>query len=143
MVFYFCRINIASGGSEKNSAAPTKLSSEKKSKEDKEITEYDFESFTVHEYAHVATDYGSDVNSSMDRELSIYVCEELTYYRSVGRTVSHSEIRVDEEYEPSNNVIEFDMEFFMDSDEGEVYMKVNYFYMVAEESTRFSNEKVI
>ena len=108
----------------------------------KKTTKYDFDSFTVHEYGHATMDYSYAATSSiMNRELSIYVDGNQSYYHSIGQISSISET-TDKNGNKKNvpTLADFDMEFYMDGKHGKVYMKINYFYLVSEESVTFSSE---
>lgn len=109
--------------------------------DEKKITEYDFDSFTVHEYAHMAYNEGTKDTSTMNRELSIYIDGKNTYYHSKGQITSEYDTTDDDgDIEHHTTFTDFDMEFFINSKKNKVYMKVNHFYMVAEETVCFSSK---
>ena len=95
----------------------------------------------MHEYARLKVGYYMDVRNSLERDLSIYVCDEIVYYRSVGKALSISEtVDDDGDITDVRSFADFEIEFYIDSDEGDVFMKINYFYMLDEEKVCFSNE---
>ena len=136
--------SMGSNDSEEKSAGDTQrlvAQSDKDDEDEEEITAYNFDSFTVHEYGHISMDSGESSIDNMNRELSIYVDGTKSYYRSIGQISSEYEITDEDGHnETATSLADFDMEFYMDAKREKVYMKINYFYNVAEEPVTFSSE---
>lgn len=106
----------------------------------------EYDSVTIHEnsVSVISSNYSYDGEYSnqkykLTRQLSIKITEEASYYSSVGYLTS---VSTDSDDDGSSVALSFDMEFFIDHDSDETYMKVNNWTMIGNNAISFS-EKII
>ena len=117
-----------------------------------------YRSVTIHENAYITSSsnssayvesgtYYSSANSTMNRQLSIYMTEKSSYYHSIGQISSSSSYDApafeNDKDKQSSAYASFDLEIFFDSKSGDVFIKFNKWNMVSTSQTVIISNEIL
>ena len=105
--------------------------------------EQNYNSFSAFETAYMAVSYSNQTASyrqTIDRKLSIYVAENVTYYHSIGEVSSYTSGSALSGTSPEREYVIFDIEAFVDSTNDTSILKINQFDDVSKNRVVFSSE---